>query len=514
MKRRTFVKAGAATAAAGALASVRPVRAARASRQSRRPNILVFLTDDQGRWAQQPYGNPDVKTPNMSWLAEHGTKMTRAYTTCPVCSPARASFFTGRMPSQHGIQDWLYEPGHIYDNCLKGQTLISEPLKSAGYHTGLVGKWHCGATRFPKTAFDYWFSYWVWQYPHFGKQNFSNQGNYLEEYGNQSHLLTNRALEFLKNSRAGRRKNREPFFLFVGYTDTHSPHIQAPKKYVDYYNRQPLNWFKVPPFASCHGQIASLANGVPRLASEQHARLAEYYGAVANIDDQVGRVLAALKQMGELDDTMIVYTGDHGLNGGHNGFWEKGNATIPQNFVDDSILISSIISWRNGDVKAGVSNDAIVNHPDLFMTILDVAQAHPGQAVLDSINSPGLSYLRQLRGEQVSGWRDSIICEYGNARMIRTHRYKLILRYPYDWVQAPNELYDLQSDPHERVNVYNKAQHAELIKDLSRKINAFFKVYTVPGNSGLELEKQPIPNPQAPWIRMARRDTQWIVRDY
>ncbi|MGC8560102.1 MAG: sulfatase family protein [Phycisphaerae bacterium] len=511
MKRRTFIKA--ATSLGGA-AVIRSARAADIRRSGRRPNILVFLTDDHGRWAQQPYGNPDVKTPNMSWLAEHGTKMTQAYTTCPVCSPARASFFTGRMPSQHGIQDWLLEPAHIYDDCLKGQTLISEPMKDAGYYTGLIGKWHCGATRFNKPGFDYWFSYWVWQYPHFGMQNFSIAGEHYQQYGNQSELLTDRVLEFLKKSRAGHRKHREPFFLFVSYTDTHSPHIQAPKHFVDYYNRQPLNWFKVPPFAPCHGQIAMPFDGVPHLASQQHARLAQYYGAVANIDYQVGRVLSALKKMGELDDTIVVYTGDHGLNGGHNGFWEKGNATVPQNFVDDSILISAIVSWRNGEVRRGVTNDAIVSHPDLFMTLLEVANAHPSQKTMETINSPGRSYLRQLRGEAVSDWRDSIICEYGNARMLRNNRFKLILRYPFQWVLAPNELYDLQNDPHERVNVYDKPEHREVISDMSRQIDAFFKVYTVPGNSGLDLENQPEPNPQTPWILMARRDSQWTIRNF
>ncbi|MGC8540812.1 MAG: sulfatase-like hydrolase/transferase, partial [Phycisphaerae bacterium] len=128
MQRRTFLQAGAASALT--------VKTAKLAKKPRRPNILVFLTDDHAQWAQQPYGNPDVRTPNMSWLAEHGTKMTQAFTTCPVCSPARASFFTGRMPSQHGIQDWLYEPSHTTDDCLKGQTLISQPLKAAGYRTG------------------------------------------------------------------------------------------------------------------------------------------------------------------------------------------------------------------------------------------------------------------------------------------------------------------------------------------------------------------------------------------
>jgi arylsulfatase A-like enzyme len=505
MKRRTFLQAGATAAlAANAVPHVG---------KSRRPNILVFLTDDHAQWAQQPYGNPDVRTPNMKWLAENGTKMTQAFTTCPVCSPARASFFTGRMPSQHGIQDWLYEPSHITDNCLKGQTLISQPLKAAGYRTGLVGKWHCGATRFPKPGFDYWFSYWVWQYPHFGHQNFSNQGKLLHEFGNQSELLTDRAIEFLKQGRTGGKRD-EPFFLFVSYTDTHSPHIQAPKHYVDYYNKQPLNYFKVPPFAACHGQIAYPGDGVPHQESEQHARLAQYYAAVNNIDHQIGRVLATLKEQGELDDTMVVYTGDHGLNGGHHGFWEKGNATVPQNFVDQSIRISSIISWPNGGVRKNVSSDAIVSHPDLFMTILDVANAHPDAATLAQINSPGKSYLRQLRGESVKNWRDAIICEYGNARMIRNDRYKLILRYPFHWVQAPNEFYDLKADPHERANVYDRPEHQQTIKQLAARIDAFFKVYTVPGNSGLELESQPEPDPQAPWILMARRDSQWTIRDF
>ena len=507
--RRQFL---ASAAAAAALTAVRTGRAS--DLKSRRPNILVFLTDDQAQWAQQSYGNPDVVSPNMAAIADRGVKMTQAFTTCPVCSPARASFFTGRMPSQHGIQDWLMETWYEKRNMLAGQTIISEPLKAAGYHTGLVGKWHCGACRIPKRAFDYWFSFWVAQYPHFGMQNFSNQGRHIQEYGNQSALLTVRALEFLKGTHSARRKNREPFFLFVGYTDTHIPHIQAPQQYVDYFNKQPLDWFKVPPFASCHGQIAGPQDGVPPLESEQHARLAQYYAAVRNIDHQVGEVVGAVKNMGVLDDTLVIYTGDHGLNGGHHGFWEKGNATTPQNFVDESIRIAAFLSWKNGGFARGATCDDLVSHPDLFMTILDAAQAIPSEAELRNINSPGRSYLRQLRGEKVTGWRDAMICEYGNARMIRNDHYKLILRYPYKHVKAPNELYDLKSDPQETQNIYHKPEHQDTIKALGARIDAFFKVYTVPGHSGLELEKQPIPDPNAPWIAMAQRDYQWVQRDY
>jgi len=508
LDRRTFLQGAAASAAA--------VPSIRAKHRRKQPNILIFLTDDHGQWAMQPYGNPDVLTPHMSWLAENGTKMTEAFTTCPVCSPARASFFTGRMPSQHGIQDWLKETWYEKRNMLAGQTIISEPLKAAGYHTGLVGKWHCGATRIPKSGFDYWFSFWVAQYPHFGMQNFSNQGKHIQEYGNQSELLTNRAIEFLKSGHAARRRDNEPFFLFVGYTDTHIPHIQAPKKFVDYYNRQPLNYFTPPPFAACHGQMAGPQDGVPHLASEQHARLAQYYGAVANIDYQMGRVIDTVRALGELEDTVLIYTGDHGLNGGHHGIWEKGNATTPQNFVDQSIRISSIVSWPRGGIRSGVSCNQIVSHPDMFMTILDIAHAAPTHKVLEQINSPGQSYLPQLRGDTVSNWHwgDAMISEYGNARMIRTNQFKLILRYPYKHVKAPNELYDLKSDPHETKNIYHQPGHTKTIATLAARINAFFKIYTVPGRSGLELQEQPVPNPWAPWIVQARRDYQWVQRDF
>ena len=148
MKRRDFLKvSGTLGAGMAAWPAVRSLSTG-AGKPSARPNILVFLTDDHGQWAQHAYGDSELRTPNLDRLARTGTRMSQAFTPCPVCSPARASFLTGRMPSQHGIHDWLQEETDALTHPgLQGQTLISELLKEADYHTALVGKWHCGRTR-------------------------------------------------------------------------------------------------------------------------------------------------------------------------------------------------------------------------------------------------------------------------------------------------------------------------------------------------------------------------------
>jgi len=474
-----------------------------ASRETHRPNILVFLTDDHGQWAEHTYGNSELRTPNFDRLASTGVKMTQAFTTCPVCSPARASFFTGRMPSQHGIHDWLGDTQDRTHPALTGQKLISEHLHDAGYHTALVGKWHCGEEREPHPGFDYWYGYWVNQYPHMGEQNFSDQGRHVVEYGQQSPLLTNHALDFLKKHRSDKSSSSKPFFLYVSYVDTHSPHNQAPDDLVDMYQDATFRDIPDEEPAPCHGKTMS-----PKLAPgpEKHRR-AEYYAAATSVDREVGRVLDDLKANGELENTLVVYTGDHGLNCGQHGIWEKGNGTSPQNFLDESIRIACTVSWPAGGILQNAECADVVNHCDTWATLLDVAGATPNAETRKNINSPGRSYLPQLRGSSVSKWDDAQISEYGNARMIRTAQHKLILRYPFGGFTGPNELYDLQGDPRETVNRYDDESLAPTVAQLTAKLNKFFETYSVPGRTGLQLEEQVQPNENPPWVTYARLRT-------
>jgi arylsulfatase A-like enzyme len=403
-------------AAAPATASAEPPR--------NRPNILVFLSDDHAAWLQEAYGNSEVRTPNLNRIAQSGVRMTNAFTTSPVCSPARASFFTGRMPSQHGIHDWIEERTQAYAYpWLKDQTLISELLQRQGYHTGLVGKWHCGGERNPHPGFDSWFSYWESQYPHRGEQHFSDNGKEVVESGFQSPLLTERALKFLRTHYNGAGKQGQPFFLFVGYTDTHSPHTEMPAELISGYNTASFRDIPDEAFAGAHGRPLI---PVSKDAAAERGKREQYYAAASSIDREVGRVLDELALRGELENTLVVYTGDHGLNAGQHGMWEKGNATVPQNFLEESIRVPCALSWRAGGIACGLESDLLVNHCDLFATLLEAANAPPSLA-----ESPGESYLSHLRGNGQANWRSHMICEYGNARMIRAGGYKLILRFPF-----------------------------------------------------------------------------------
>lgn len=498
MKRREFLKvSGTLGAGMAALPAAHPF-SGRAGKQSAPPNILVFLTDDHGQWAQHAYGDSELRTPNLDRLARSGTRMTHAFTPCPVCSPARASFLTGRVPSQHGIHDWLEEGDDALTHPgLAGQTLITELLKGADYHTGLVGKWHCGRTREPHPGFDRWFSYWLNQYPHRGEQHFSDQGQPVVEEGQQSPLLTRRAINFLREHDRREGADGKPFFLFVGYVDTHSPHNAAPEDLVEEYRSATFRDIRREAFATCHGRALIPVSDRPDV---ERTKRMQYYGAVSSLDREVGKVVAELERSGQLENTLIVYTSDHGLNCGQHGMWEKGNGTIPQNFLEESIRVPCTLSWPAGGVRQDEACDDPVDHCDLWATLLEIAGAVPDEDSARLINSPGRSYLPQLRGREAHGWRQTLICEYGNARMARSGRYKLIERYPYRGVSFPNELYDLDQDPRETVNRYDDVALQSVVQDLSAELRRFFARYTVPGHSGLELEHQPECTPQSPWI--------------
>ncbi|GIX07189.1 MAG: hypothetical protein KatS3mg115_1592 [Candidatus Poribacteria bacterium] len=215
------------------------------------------------------------------------------------------------------------------------------------------------------------------------------------------------------------------------------------------------------------------------------------------IDDQIGRLLDELDGQKVLNDTLIVYTSDHGHMNGHHGLHTKGNATVPQNFIEESIRVPCLLSWVNG-IEGGQVRSEPVDHIDLFQTLLDAARVDLPAELREEIRSPGASYLPLLQGREIP-WRGYQICEYGNARMIRTETAKLIRRYPGPNGHFPDEFYDLVEDPRENENRIEDPRYRDRIEELSEQLEAFFQRYEFPEASGKEIERQPSCNPNEPW---------------
>src|SRR5262245_52778732 len=194
-----------------------------------RTNILLIVSDDHGAWATGHSGRaPGLRTPTLDHLAATGARMERAYTPTPLCSPGRACLLTGLMPSQHGVRDNVRPRHPESEVCrLTGQITLPELLQQAGYTGLFVGKWHLGGNAGPRAGFERWFSLAPLQGEHSGVQSYSDAGTLTEIAGFKTTLLTDRAVDFLREHRGP-----EPFFLFLGYIGPHRPWAGHPERLV------------------------------------------------------------------------------------------------------------------------------------------------------------------------------------------------------------------------------------------------------------------------------------------
>ncbi len=446
-----------------------------------KPNIIVFFSDDHAQWALPPYGNSEIIAPDISELAETGAVMDNAFTPCPVCSPARASFWTGLYPSQHGVHDHLAEddPEVGATPWLQGIPTLADYLRAAGYRSAMCGKWHCGAGETPKSGFDYWYSSWR-KTPKYNTMThkYSDQGQVVERTGYDTRIITDAAIDFLRG-----RDGEKPVFLFIGYATAHNPWINRDEGLVARYRN--ASFGDIPddsPFAFGEPGRHPVAPDDPGEA------LAQYYASVTMIDEAVGRVLDELAD--ERDETLIVYTSDHGLNMGHHGIWGKGNGSEPLNMLEESIRVPLILNYA-GQIAGDQRRAQQVNHCDLFMSLLDFAGAEP----LSADHFPGKSFRHLLLGEDDPTWENRTIIEYGNVRAIRDARYKLVQRRD----GYPNLLHDLERDPRETVNLYRDSPYQGIVKRLTGALESFFAQYEVAERSGMRGDDLPIHNRNEAW---------------
>ena len=424
-----------------------------------RTNVVVIMTDDQGAWSLGCYGNPEARTPACDWLAAQGCRFTNAFAATPVCSPSRATFFTGRIPSQHGIHDWIKHEnvGPRARYCLDGEVLLSDVLSGNGYTCGLVGKWHLGDSIRPHAGFSYWYVLPT------GGSKYQDadmiwQGEQIKTKGYLTDRITDKALEFLDV-----HKNRS-FYLEVQYNAPHSPYKGHPQELVDLFKDCPFTSIpKVPmhPWAS-----VSTGNIGKRESLER------YFAACAGIDRGVGRIVHYLDKLGLSENTLIVFTSDQGFCCGHRGLWGKGNASNPRNMFDPSLRVPMIFRHK-GKLPEGRTIDTAVVSYDFLPTILDYLGLPPSPGR----NLPGRSFAGMLRGQAPADWPDAVFGEYGQARMIRTHDYKYVHRAN----GGPHELYDLSRDPEETTNLADVPEHRASRIALRKRLFTWFEQYVEAG---------------------------------
>ena len=208
------------------------------------------------------------------------------------------------------------------------------------------------------------------------------------------------------------------------------------------------------------------------------------------IDEGVGRALDELDAQGQRDNTLIVYTSDHGLNMGHHGLWGKGNGSEPLNMLDESIRVPLIFNLP-GAVDGGVKRDEFVTHCDLQRTLLDFADITAG----DSSDSPGQSLKPRLIGGAPDEWRNVYFGEYGATRAIRDERYKLVL----PGAEGEPLLLDLQADPRETRNLYADPAYRAIRERMRSQLRDFFARYEQPAHSGVRGDDLPSHNRREAW---------------
>ena len=446
-----------------------------------RPNVLLVQTDDHAQWASRCYGNTELHTPSLDHLAATGVRMRNAFTPSPVCSPARASLWTGRIPSQHGLHNALaeHDPKVRAVDWLKGERTLANVLHDAGYVTGLSGKWHVGRPDYQEhQGFDYWFSQSLPLYrPDVFVSPWTKPAPDRAEHYNL-HAIADHAVDFLRA-----RDRDRPVFLYVGFIATHRPWSGHSERLVRQYRRATFRDIPADgeyPFGRYIGESLHDTRADPR------ETLAQYYASVTELDEQVGRLLDELDAQGLADDTLVVYTSDHGLCMGHHGVWGKGIGTNPYNMLEESIRIPMILS-HPGVLLGGQVRDEMVTHVDLFQTILE----HAGVAIDDAECArrryPGRSFRALCRGDARGGWPSDVYAELGNTRMVRTRDHKLVLRYP----DGPNELFDLSRDPRETRSFFDDPAYGDVVRDLRSRIEAYFARYEEPERSGLRVRELP-----------------------
>jgi len=374
------------------------------------PNILLIMTDDQGFGDVGYHGNPDIQTPNMDQLAQEGAWFRQFYVSS-VCAPTRASLLTGRYSMRTGTQ-WVTRN---LESMHPDEVTLAHIFREAGYKTAIFGKWHNGE-HYPSNpsgmGFDLFFGFNGGHHNNYFDTRLEYNSEMVQTEGYITDVLTDSTIAFIK------RNHNNPFLAYVPYNAPHSP-FQLPDKYYDRY-----------------------------AAMGYDARTASAYGMVENIDDNLGRLLTTLDELGIAENTIVIFLTDNGPNGHRYNAFMRG---IKASVHEGGVRVPLFIRWP-GKIDAGTVIEELTAHIDLLPTLVDLT------GIPEPVTKPldGSSFAWLLLNQQ-SHFPDDRLLFFHHSRWdslevypgsVRNHQYRLVREYDRDW-----ELFDMKADPGQQFDI-------------------------------------------------------------
>ncbi len=436
----------------------------------------MVLVDDM-RWDEmRTSGHPFIETPNMDRLAREGARFVNAFSTTPLCSPSRASFLTGQYAHTNGIVDNTARPSH-------NLRVFPLELQRAGYRTGFFGKWHMGNDDSPRPGFDHWVAM-----PGQGEAidpTLNVDGTSVQNKGYTTDLLTDYVERFMD------RPSDQPFLVYLAHKAIHPNVTQsddgrlvvipgqpggfvAAERHRGRYQGRTMprrpNAMKAPiGKPALLRQIDKLPPLGPKTATSDEEIRGRIEMLLA-VDDSLGRIIAALERKGALDDTVVVFTSDHGYFYGEHGLNEERRLAY-----EETIRIPLVVRFPRL-ASAGTTLGEMALNIDLAPTLLDIAGLTPHRDI------QGRSLVPVLK-QKARNWRSSFLVEYFTDTVFprirnmgyvaaRTPRHKYI---QYRELPGMDELYDLEKDPYEETNLFARSEARETLREMQAELRALLE---------------------------------------
>jgi arylsulfatase A-like enzyme len=431
-----------------------------------RPNILFIMTDDHAAHAISAYGSRVNQTPNIDRIAREGALFRNVFVTNSICTPSRATILTGQYSHLNGVT--------MFNRFDSNRLTVAQLLQKAGYHTGMIGKWHLGSD---PQGFDTWNilpgqgSYWD-PVLYTAQSETTYTGRYVTD------VITDLGIAFVRD-----RPRNKPFFLMLHHKAPHrgwEPNHQHREMFANRWIPEPVTLWddyatRTDALRENQQSIARDLTLVdlkvtewPALTGEALTRwkyqryMRDYLATVQSVDDNVGRVLDFLDRNGLARNTIVIYTSDQGFFLGDHGMYDK------RFMYEESLRMPFVMRWPAG-IKPGTRIDAMALNLDFAPTFLDVANLPPHAQM------QGQSMLPLFDGYAPTGWRKSMYYRYyhdpghHNTRAhygVRTMTHKLI----YFWKKDQWELFDLVNDPFELHNLYGQPGHEQITASLKAEL--------------------------------------------